>query len=277
MKDSGEAGKGEERSTCSEHVTYSEFYDPRLVTIYDTVNPIGEYAMFYLELAAQLSASSIIDIGCGSGLLTCELAKQGHKLVGVEPSRAMLDLAQQRLPGEQVRWINGNALGLGDLQTDLHADLAIMTGHVAQFFLDDDSWLATLKAIHKVLKPGGHLAFEIRNPMVQPWADGRIGCHIDWPSQTSRRIVIDPVAGQIEWWMQLVEVNGDRVRYENHYLFTRSGEELVSTNELRFSTQLKVSQSLSEAGFSTESVFGDWDCSLADDESPEMIFVAALA
>jgi predicted RNA methylase len=54
--------------------TFSEFSDPQLVALYDTVNPIAEYETFYVDLAAGLSASSIIDIGCGTGLLTCELA-----------------------------------------------------------------------------------------------------------------------------------------------------------------------------------------------------------
>lgn len=42
----------------------NEFYDPRLVAIYDSVNPIAEYEKFYLDLASKLSASSVIDIGC---------------------------------------------------------------------------------------------------------------------------------------------------------------------------------------------------------------------
>jgi 2-polyprenyl-3-methyl-5-hydroxy-6-metoxy-1,4-benzoquinol methylase len=68
----------------------NEFYDPRLVAIYDTVNPVAEYERFYLDPASKLSASSIIDIGCGTGLLTCELAKRGHRLFGIEPSKAIL-------------------------------------------------------------------------------------------------------------------------------------------------------------------------------------------
>src|SRR5918997_5436514 len=105
---------------------FSEFSDSRLVAVYDTVNPIAEYETFYLDLAAKLSASSIIDIGCGTGLLTCELARRGHRLIGVEPSKAMLALARGRGLGAQGEWIEGDALSLGELQ----ADLAIMTGHV---------------------------------------------------------------------------------------------------------------------------------------------------
>ena len=147
----------------------NEFYDPRLVAVYDTVNPIAEYETFYLDLASKLSASSVIDIGCGTGLLTCELAKRGHRLIGVEPSKAMLEVARRRACGERVEWIEGDALGLGELQ----ADLAIMTGHVAQFFLDDGGWHSALIAIRKALRPGGRIAFESRNPLVQPWADKR--------------------------------------------------------------------------------------------------------
>ena len=89
---------------------FSEFSDPRLVAVYDTVNPIAEYETFYLDLAAKLSASSIIDIACGTGLLTCELAKRGHRLIGVDPSNAMLALARRRACGGQVEWFEGDAL-----------------------------------------------------------------------------------------------------------------------------------------------------------------------
>ena len=249
----------------------AEFYDPRLVAVYDTVNPIAEYEMFYLDLASKLSASSVIDVGCGTGLLTCELAKRGHRLIGVEPSKAMLEVARRRACGERVEWIEGDALGLGELQ----ADLAIMTGHVAQFFLDDGGWHSALIAIRKALRPGGRIAFESRNPLVQPWADQEIEDHVDWPSRTSRRRVDDPVAGRIEWWTEILEVEDDRVRTAIHYLFTRSGEELVSTNELMFRTRAQLGRSLSDAGFSVENVFGDWDGRPADPASPELIFVAA--
>ncbi len=65
------------------------------------------------------------------------------------------------------------------------------------------------------------------------------------------------------------------MRYDIHYLFARSGEELVSHTELRFRTRAELSRSLSDAGFSVESVFGDWDSRPADAASRELIFVAA--
>lgn len=253
---------------------YSEFSDPKLVAIYDTVNPIAADTEFYCtDLATQLSAVSIIDLGAGTGLLTCELAKRGHHMTGVEPSDAMLAIARTRPYGDEVQWIGGSASKLDDFP-DLHTDLAIMTGHVAQFFVEDDEWHSALLALHKSLKPGGHIAFESRNPAVQPWSDDHIKGHIDWPSQTSRKLVNDPVAGDIEWWTKPLTVKGERVLYENHYLFKNSGEELISTNELRFRTRAELEDSLVAAGFTVEDVFGYWDRRPADDDSPELIFVA---
>jgi SAM-dependent methyltransferase len=241
---------------------FSEFSDPRLVAIYDTVNPIAEYQTYYLELAARLSASSIIDIGCGTGLLSCELAKRSYRLIGVEPSKAMLNVARHRC-GEQVEWIERDALGLGEVG----ADLAIMTGHVAQIIRDDEVWSATLIAIREALGPGGRVAFESRNPLAREWTA--------WTPQASRRRVEDAVVGPVEVWFEDPKVDGDLVCYEIHYLFASSGEELVSHTELRFRTRAELSRSLSDAGFLVESVFGDRRP--ADAASRELIFVAAVS
>ena len=245
--------------------TFSEFYDPRLVAIYDTVNPIAGYEGFYLDLAAKLPASTIIDVGCGTGLLTCELAKRGHRLIGVEPSSAMLALARRRACGERVDWVEGDALGLGEVG----ADLALMTGHVAQIIRDDEVWSATLAAIRKALRPGGRVAFESRNPLAREWTA--------WTPQASRRRVRDAVFGPVEVWFQGTRVEGDLVRYEIRYLFGSSGEELVSHAELRFRTRAELSRSLSDASFSVEMVLGDWEGRPADAASPELIFVAAAS
>ena len=40
----------------------------------------------------------------------------------------------------------------------------VVTGNVAQVFLDDSEWAATPHAIHAAPRSGGHLAFESRNP-----------------------------------------------------------------------------------------------------------------
>jgi SAM-dependent methyltransferase len=242
-----------------EKPNYTEFSDPRLVALYDKLNPFGTDSEFFCRQTAKLGASSIIDLGCGTGLLTCELAKRGHQMVGVEPSSAMLEVARHKPYGDQVKWIEGSFEKLEGLQTDM----VLMTSHVAQFFLDEESWQAMLDATYKALKPGGHIVFDIRRLFNPPFSG--------WPTENNRRKFEHT---PVEWWFKLLEVKEGRVHYELHYLFTQSGEEVVSVNELMFRSQEEITQALSEAGFNVETVCGDWDGSLATPTSPEMIFVA---
>lgn len=252
---------------------YEEFYNPKLVAIYNTICPLDGYEKFYLELAKKLAAKTIIDIGCGTGLLTCELAKQGHQVIGVEPSRLMLEVAKKSPCGDQVKWVEGGALTL----EVFNADLAIMTGHVAQFHLEDENWLNSLKSIHKALKPGGYLAFESRNPAVQPWAGNQEHKHTgstDWYAPDFRKKYVDPLEGEIEVWLDIVEIKDNKLTTDMHYKFSKTGEELLSRNTLKYRSREEITQSLEEAGFEIENVYGNWDWSKANSESPEFIFVA---
>ncbi len=241
--------------------TYSEFSDSRLVSIYNTVNPIDSYKSYYVELASELEISSIIDVGCGTGLLTSELSAAGHEMIGVEPSRPMLDLARAGANAEVIRWISGGVEQLESLQ----AEMVIMTGHVAQFFIDDLDWEAALSFIRASLGSRGYFAFESRNPGVEIFSG--------WPTSDSHRVFQDPIFGEIEWWYEMLEIGDGRVRYENHYLLSETCDELVSLNELRFRTLSELRHSLARAGFSLRSTFGDWNRSPFDDSSPEMIIV----
>ncbi len=51
----------------------------------------------------------------------------------------------------------------------LRFDLAIMTAHVFQVFLDDAQTLSALSNIHRHMAAGGKLVFESRNPLVREW------------------------------------------------------------------------------------------------------------
>jgi SAM-dependent methyltransferase len=243
---------------------FREFTDPRMAAVYDALGPGRADTDFYLELAAELAASSIADIGCGTGLLACDLARRGHAVTGVDPAAAMLEVARHRPGAQRVRWIEGEASALGPRT----ADLAIMSGHVAQVIADDERWQATLDATHEALRPGGRVAFESRDPDARGWEA--------WTRRDSLRTADDGAGGEFEWWYEVTEVVGDgaRVRCEVHYKFLSTGEELVSDNELRFRTRTELTQALTDAGLTVERVFGDWDRRPPGPGRPEMIFVA---
>jgi SAM-dependent methyltransferase len=240
-----------------------EFEDPRLVAIYETVNAYapGTQPDFYLALAEELGARSVVDLGCGTGLITRQFAARGLEVIGIDRAPRMLEVARSRPNSERVRWL----LGGPEQAQGANADLAIMSGHVAQFFLDDESWRAALEGLRAALRPGGRLAFESRNPAAREWER--------WTPE-HRSTGRDPDAGEIETWVTVSAVRGEVVDTEIHYRFLATGEQLVSPVTLRFRTREDLTRSLEVAGFALERTYGWWDRSPLHPDSPELILVA---
>jgi len=170
------------------------FGDARLTALYDLINPHLEDTAFYLELARDVGAADVVDLGCGTGRLALALSARGHSVTAVDPSPQMLDVARSKPGATSVRWIKGGAEQLRGLQ----ADLVVMTGHVAQFFLLDTDWLDALSCVRDALRYGGRLAFETRNPVSQPWEM--------WTRDLSYRVT-DLASGRLETWYQIVKVH----------------------------------------------------------------------
>lgn len=237
------------------------YVDPRLVAIYDIENPRGMDTDFYIQIAEELEAKHIIDLGCGTGLLTRELATAGRHVIGVDPAPAMLAFAKKQSGAERVQWINGDA----SVVEAKEADLVIMTGNVAQVFLTDGDWLTTIKAIYSVLRSGGYLVFESRNPSARAWEQwNREDSYFQFKSEN----------GSMETWLELVSVDDHFVTFEGHNVFNATGEDVVVRSQLRFRTHDEIHNSLTQVGFTIEYVYGDWHKTPFQDDSRMMIFVA---
>ena len=237
------------------------YTDPRLVDLYDIENPHGPDFDFFLQLADELKARRILDLGCGTGLLTRQLARVEREVTGVDPSPTMLAYARQQPGADAVQWIQGTSRALGTP----NADLLLMTSNVSQVFLDDAEWDTTLQHIHAALSPGGHLAFESRNPEDRGWEQ--------WNPETTLAQLETP-HGPVETWLKVVGEGNGRVHFEGHNIFKNTGEDLIVTSTLRFRSYEEISSSLRDAGFTIETVYGNWQKEPFEPTSRMMIFVA---
>ena len=82
---------------------WEEYTDPRLVALYDLWGPSRPDLMFYTGLAMELPASSVADIGCGTGVLASELARRDCLVTGVDPSPAMLERLAAKHRSDEYR------------------------------------------------------------------------------------------------------------------------------------------------------------------------------
>ena len=233
------------------------FGAPRLAQVYDLLDPDRRDLDAYLAMAEEFGASSVLDIGCGTGTFACLLAQRGTAVVGVDPAEASLAVARLKPGAGAVRWVHGEARAAPGLQVDL----VTMTGNVAQVFVDDGQWQATLASARSALRPGGRLVFEARNPSRRAWQS--------WDRQGTWRRAQVPGAGAVESWVELTRVALPLVSFRTTFVFGADGAVLTSHSTLRFRDRAELTASLGEAGFQVDEVRD-----APDRPGLEMVFVA---
>lgn len=119
-----------------------------------------------LRLATEIvhrltpSGGKLLDLGCGSGVLTEQLLKLGHRVDAADMSSDMLEFARQRLlpyDQESFKLIQSECenLKFADNSYDVIACIGVFG------YIDDVD--SAINEIYRVLKPGGTLVMSIRN------------------------------------------------------------------------------------------------------------------
>jgi len=98
----------------------------------------------------------VLEVGCGSGLLTRHLLDAGHRVIATDASPAMLDLAREVAPeAEEIR-----RLTLPDDPLP-GADAIVSVGHALSYLPDEATIDRALIAIARALRAGGVLAIDL--------------------------------------------------------------------------------------------------------------------
>lgn len=109
-----------------------------------------------LRILEPVKGGVILEIGCGSGLLTRYLVDAGHRIVATDASPAMVELARQNVPDAERTEI----LRLPDDPIPV-ADAIVSVGHPISYLDDEVQLDRALAALAAALRPGGIVAFDI--------------------------------------------------------------------------------------------------------------------
>jgi len=245
------------------YATDAAFYDAIHESFRDDVG-------LWLSFAGRTDRA-ILEVGCGTGRVSLELARAGHQVTGLDPSAAMLTRARQRAEDDalDVTLIEGLPAELA-LERD-HYGLILLPLDVFLYNADGDAQAATLSSLAPCLTYNGILVLDLPGPTqsLDPDSNGQpllvfSGETADGQSFDCWHLHEDDLAEQTRHL---------RVSYET---LTADGLVRRQTSEhvLRYVYRFELEYLLERCGLELADVYGDYDLGPFTSDSERMIAIA---
>ncbi|MBI5564774.1 MAG: class I SAM-dependent methyltransferase [Chloroflexi bacterium] len=236
---------------------------------------------FYRSLIEPIAAThgAVLEVACGTGRVTLQLARPGVRITGVDLSAPMLDIARRKSAGfPNVRFIEDDmrTFDLGET-----FQLIILPGHSFQFMLTPEDQLACLANLKRHLAPGGTLVIHLDHQSVD-WLGGLL---------TGQGGVFEADDERLH------PASGRRYRPSRAWVFAPSTQTATATTiweelddkgtiinrwerapvPLHCVFRFEMEHLLARAGLEVQAVYGDFFRYVLTDQSEDMIWVARPA
>lgn len=127
---------------------------------FKTLHDVNPLRIEFIRRYADIAGKRIVDVGCGGGILSEGLAKQGADVLGIDLSEELIDIADlhglESGAGARYQKISAEALAEQQPESFDHVTCMEMLEHVP----DPGSIIA---ACAKMVKPGGMVFFSTLN------------------------------------------------------------------------------------------------------------------
>jgi SAM-dependent methyltransferase len=213
-------------------------YD-RIARLYDPwSHSVTEDIEFYVE-EARRSGGPVVELACGTGRIAVPVAQAGLRVIGVDGSAAMLEVARERAAAAGVEELV--ELRLGDLRDPPVAErvpLVLVPFRSLLHMTTEHDRERALEAARSLLLPGGRLVFDVFAPSSE-----------DIDATHGRWLEREPGIFERADWDE-----GERTLT----LSVRRGEE-ASTMVLAWLSPIEWRRLLDRAGFEVEALYGWFD------------------
>lgn len=206
--------------------------------------PYEAVADYLLELLERHGAhpASILDLACGTGSLTCILARRGYSVIGVDQSEEMLTVAYSKAMALEQRPLFVHQQ-MQALELPESVDAVVCTLDSLNYLTEPDDCRETIRRVYDALAPGGAFVFDVNTPEKLRALDGQVFLDEDedqycvWRASFSDNLCaygMDIFQRQGRLW---------RRSFEEHLEYAYTLEELTGY--------------LADAGFTGIAVYGD--------------------
>nr|WP_320120023.1 class I SAM-dependent methyltransferase [uncultured Marinifilum sp.] len=135
-------------------------------TYYEYIFPLNKIQLEFIQKSHSKSASelSVLDIGCATGNLSVELAKNYKKVVGIDLDKAMVKRAMAKANAKNnLEYKFENMLNIDSSFGKSHFDIIACFGNTLVHLESEEMVADFFKKAQMVLKSSGKLLFQIIN------------------------------------------------------------------------------------------------------------------
>lgn len=220
--------------------------------------PYDQWVTFVKKMIQQahLDVDHIVDLGCGTGEITINLAEAGYHMTGVDLSSEMLATAEQKANYKQqkIHWLKQDLRSLRGLH---HYDVAVSLCDVINYITTPREVERVFYHVFQLLRDGGlfifdvHSLYHVENQMI----------HHNFSDVTDTSAYI--------WFCDEGEEPGEM--YHDLTFFLKNGSTYERFEETHFQKTFHVDEYkrfLKKAGFRIKGIYSDF--SIERNKIPEV-------
>ncbi len=242
-----------------------------LAPIYDEINKDISYSKWADFIEAIIARNRgfqeerlILDLGCGTGRMTLELARRGYDTTGVDYSPEMLDKARaaaERQGISNILWLNQD---MRDFELYGTVGTVVSCLDCMNHLISRKDFMKCLSLVHNYLVPSGLFIFDIngKRKFTDIYADNSYVTENE-SSMCVWQNFYNEKSGICEFYITVFSENEDG-----------SYDRYDETQREKMYTIRSVKNMLSESGFEFVGAYSDFEFSSATDENERIYIVA---